>query len=167
VDSIAYGFLLFLMLKKFDKKPSIFFSLVGLFISILGILWVLSNIDKPFAQIFYPFIAALLGCFSIIVCLSIEARCKKNLFILYLSDVTGKTSYAVYLFHTLIICLVGNMLGATPLWLRFIVFVIGTAIIATLSTYLFEQPILQLRPRYNRVLNRESYHQEIIISQNN
>jgi peptidoglycan/LPS O-acetylase OafA/YrhL len=149
IDSIAYGFLLFLMINKFAYKPSLVFGLLGLLIFSTAILYLLHIIDKTLPQVLYPFTAASFGCFAIIFFLSFEdTRMYRNMMVRQVSHIAGQISYAVYLFHMPVMYMVGLTLGTYPFLVRLIVFLVGILTIAAVSNYLFEQPILLLRPKY-------------------
>lgn len=145
VNSIAYGFLLFLWVSQRayrPRRPSLALALVlGCSAALLFLL--LQHVDASIvSQAAYPFAAAAFGCACVAFFLSLEpvlaGRSLRRL-----SDLAGRTSYAVYLFHLLVIYALAAHCRAWPISLKLGAFCLGTATLALASSYLLEQPIYQ------------------------
>jgi peptidoglycan/LPS O-acetylase OafA/YrhL len=142
VDAIAWGFLLFMALNSRSiRTPTALLTLVGSAMA-LGIL--LLEIDGGrVAQALYHFAAAAFGSACIALALALESKVQR---MRPISEVTGATSYAVYLFHMLAIYLTARMglAGVSGL----VAFCALTAALALASSYGLERPILASRPNY-------------------
>lgn len=148
LDSVAYGFLLYLATQYLPAPRRLWWQMTGLFFCTTFIVILLSLVESTsVARVIYPFIAAGFGAFSILVFLHLDRYCQGPI-MRRVSDVSGKLSYSIYLFHLICIYAVKAALGNSHLFLQFGAYFIGTALIATMSSYLFEQPILLMRPKY-------------------
>ena len=148
IDSIAYGFVLFLATQYLPACFRFRWQVTGLFFCTTAIVILLQLVEySSVAQMIYPLIAAGFGVFSILVFHSLDRFCQGPR-MRRISEVSGKLSYSIYLFHLLGIYVVKAGLEGSPVVLQFGAYIVGTAIIATMSSYLFEQPILLMRPKY-------------------
>jgi peptidoglycan/LPS O-acetylase OafA/YrhL len=143
VDSIAYGFLLYLALRgRPAGRPTILIG--GMILSGAVMFGLLHFVEQSRAsQIAYPLAAAVFGAFVITSALALEPLARRQP---ALARAAGATSYAVYLYHLLTIYLLS--LIQLPLWLAFAAFLLVTALLAAMSTYGLEKPILAMRPKY-------------------
>jgi peptidoglycan/LPS O-acetylase OafA/YrhL len=148
LDSVAYGFLLYLVTQYLPARRRLWWPVGGLLFCATSIFILLQLVENSgVARAIYPLIAAGFGAFSILVFLKLDRHCQGPM-VRRVSEVSGKLSYSIYLFHLICIYVVKAALGSSPFVVQFIAYFIGTAIIATMSSYLFEQPILLLRPKY-------------------
>jgi peptidoglycan/LPS O-acetylase OafA/YrhL len=143
VDSIAYGFLLYLALRgRPVGRPMLMIAgLIGSTALMFGLLAVVEQ--NQAAQIAYPPAAAAFGSFVIVSALAVEAWARHKPAI---AAAAGTTSYAVYLYHLLAIYLLARL--HWPLWLTLIAFVLVAGLLSALSSYGLEKPILAKRPKY-------------------
>jgi peptidoglycan/LPS O-acetylase OafA/YrhL len=143
LDSVAYGFLLYLTLRgRPAGRPTILIGGVILSGAVMfGLLHVVEQ--SRVSQIAYPLAAAVFGAFVITSALALEPFARRQL---ALAHAAGATSYAVYLYHLLPIYLLS--LIHLPLWLAFTAFLLLTALLSAVSTYGLEKPILAMRPKY-------------------
>jgi peptidoglycan/LPS O-acetylase OafA/YrhL len=151
VDSIAYGFLLYLGQAWLSARLTPWMQGGGLAICVAVLFALLGSVEhSAVAQRLYPLVAAAFGALVILIFLAGDALLQGPL-ARRLADFSGKISYAIYLFHLICIYAVTVALGASTLALQFAVYCVSVLILAAISTFLFEQPILQLRPRYRQV----------------
>ena len=144
IDSIAYGFLLYLALRgRSVHRPLPCFA--GLIVS-GTLMFLLLNIveESRAAELAYPLAAAAFGALSILSALSCEAWAERRRAI---CNTAGATSYAVYLYHLLAIYVLAQL--HWTLWLAAIGFIAVTSLLAAISTYGLEKPILAMRPKYS------------------
>lgn len=148
VDSIAFGFLLYLGLERLPPLtlravPACLAAALALVYALYGLL---QSVEASVAaQMAFPFVAAAFGASCICLFQALEPLFRGPL-LRRVADVAGKTSYAVYLFHLLPAYLVANLdLSVTT---KLGLFIAATAALATVSSYLLEQPVLEMRPRY-------------------
>lgn len=144
INSIAYGFLLYLALRgRSVGRPAVMFA--GLILSAALMFALLQAVEQSwFAQILYPLAAALFGSFVIVSALAVEAWARQ---VPVITDVSGGTSYAVYLYHLLAIYMVSEL--HWPIWNGLAAFLVLMGLLAALSTYGLEKPILAMRPKYH------------------
>jgi peptidoglycan/LPS O-acetylase OafA/YrhL len=149
IDSIAWGFLLYLALARWPnlvRLPNVMGALAAILTAaiLLVIEWTETS---RLAQYAFPFISAAFG--ASYICLFIGLRqlfergvgCR-------ISNIAGKISYPFYLYHLLVIYLLAG--AAMPIVMRLTLFCIGTGVLAGGNYYFIEQPILAARPHYRR-----------------
>jgi peptidoglycan/LPS O-acetylase OafA/YrhL len=157
IDSIAYGFLLYVMMQRFGEgwteKPrtsaqlltfAIFVActLVGFYVTSRAI-----TAGYVVSQHIFPFIAAAFGMSAILAFYMLDSTFKTrriSSFCLYF----GRISYSVYLFHVMLILLMRPALQQLPIAVQICIYVGGCVIFSTLFFYYFEKPILAARPKY-------------------
>jgi peptidoglycan/LPS O-acetylase OafA/YrhL len=143
VDSIAYGFLLYLAVRRRPVRGPIFL-VAGTMLSTAVMFGLLQVIEQSrAAQLAYPPAAAVFGSFVIVSALALEAWARQKPVI---AQAAGTTSYAVYLYHLLAIYVLAQL--HWPLWLALAAFVLLTGLLSALSSYGLEKPILAMRPKY-------------------
>ncbi len=148
MDAIAWGFVLYLAIGNEVGRRRVPWLAAGTAIlGIAAVVLVALAETSVAAQVLFPFAASGFGAAAIGLCLGLETAARSWS---RLGDVSGKTSYAVYLFHLLPIYLLAMFAPGWPLVLKFAVFLAGTGALAGVSSYLIEAPILAMRPRYRR-----------------
>lgn len=147
VDSIAYGFLLYLWMPWLSNRTRS--QLAAGFIVSLALLFALLALVETsvVAQFFYPPAAAAFGSLAILVFLRLEHRLRGHR-LRAICDLSGKLSYSIYLFHLICLYAVAASLDRAPLVIQFAAYGLSVAILAAMSSFWLEQPILQRRPRY-------------------
>jgi peptidoglycan/LPS O-acetylase OafA/YrhL len=149
VDSIAFGFLLFLWVSHRTGRAWRPLSLAIILLCLGGLMFaILLHIDgHVITQAVYPLAAAAFGSACVAFFLSLDPVLRSRA-IRNLSDLAGRTSYAIYLFHLLVIYVLSTHCHGWSVAPKFVVFCIATVVLALVSSYLLEQPILTMRPRY-------------------
>jgi len=96
----------------------------------------------------FPFAAALFGSAAIIGALRAETAIRRLTALGWLGRYLGRVSYSTYLFHIILIELIGAALPALGGLAQLALFLIGLFGFTTLFYVYFERPILAARPRY-------------------
>jgi peptidoglycan/LPS O-acetylase OafA/YrhL len=151
IDSISYGFLAFLFISNLRRIPSLFLATgTAAFFSLS--LFVAEEISLGNGDIWkdgFLYSSAAFGVSSIVLFYRINDF-SSGRFKLYTSfcSFLGRTSYSVYLFHSIVLVLMPNESGGDffLLLLIYIGVVLGFAYIFYLVV---EKPILARRPRYD------------------
>jgi peptidoglycan/LPS O-acetylase OafA/YrhL len=159
VDSIAWGFLLYIAtdkLRPFDlHRPHerVWFGLsIAMFVACYALCATISynTIESSFSRALFPFSAATLGVSAIFVFRqseSIFARGMLRGFSFYL----GHISYSVYLFHLLVAMILKPKLSGLGTLTQFVVYIGMLFGLTTIVWLYFERPILAARPRYDGI----------------
>jgi len=155
IDSIGYGFLLYLGIEGF-KRPwlrniPIWILAVAAVVMTAFSIAILDHIaatGDPLAEQIFPFAAALFGSALILFALRCETLLWRRPRVAQLGFWLGRISYSTYLFHIILIELIVAAfprVGIMPEGLLFVavLFTLTTAFYAS-----FERPILARRPRY-------------------
>jgi peptidoglycan/LPS O-acetylase OafA/YrhL len=154
IDSIAYGFLLYILVhrvapKHFGRLSSItagaFFVATALlaFCAIVAI----TDHNSLLAKHLFPWLAALFGSSCILLALKMENAVAARHWLSEASFFGGRISYSVYLFHIILLGGLGSIQASQTLAIQFAAYVAGVAAVATLVYSTFEKPILLARPR--------------------
>jgi peptidoglycan/LPS O-acetylase OafA/YrhL len=149
VDSIAWGFLLYLAINRWSRlalAPIVMGVLAAALALVL--LFVTEQTETSLvAQFLFPFVAAAFGaaciCFFVRLNPLFDHRAVRRI-----ADIVGRLSYPVYLYHLLVIYLLARFSAPAPL--RLMLFCLATGALSAGSVYLFERPILAARPHYRR-----------------
>jgi peptidoglycan/LPS O-acetylase OafA/YrhL len=161
IDSIAYGFVLYLFVSR--ATPA--WNLMGRWAALLAFLMttavllyvdvaLLGNDSSPGLRHLHPFASAAFGMSTVIFFLSLEAQVtswRMN----SISAYVGHLSYPIYLFHLAVLFGLARLVPEQHVLVGFGLYVGGTVLIAAVIHYAFEQPILAARPRY-RVGSRKT-----------
>ncbi|PWT86748.1 MAG: hypothetical protein C5B56_11940 [Proteobacteria bacterium] len=156
IDSIAYGFLLFLLLQRlrmeWDARAR--WLLLVLLASTTGLLVVVNTAmqadDAHWLRQINPFVSAAFGMSMLTFFLSIDSMFRKPWMkagFTYL----GRISYPTYLFHLVILFVLGRFLTTLGAPWSFFLYVGAVVAFTTLFFYGFEKVILASRPRYQKV----------------
>jgi peptidoglycan/LPS O-acetylase OafA/YrhL len=149
IDSIAYGFLLYLWVSKAhslrDKLPQIGIAFLVSTALIYTInLGAVQDANRIYRDV-HPFVSAAFGCSAILLFIALEERLS---FTERLASYMGRISYPVYLLHLPAIYILTALLQSQALWVQFITYVISAVAIATAFNWWIERPILAARPGY-------------------
>jgi peptidoglycan/LPS O-acetylase OafA/YrhL len=156
IDSIAYGFLLYLVLQRatFEWNARLrlgaLLLLAATTIALLDVNVRMLVSDAGWLRQINPFVSAAFGMSTLLFFLSINSLLQapwKRAASAYL----GHISYPIYLFHLVILYVLARYLPQhNELW-HFVPYVTAVVLFTTLFHYGFERPILAARPRYPQV----------------
>ena len=155
LNSIGYGFLLYLAvdrtgISRLDRVPG-WLAAVALALTTVGAYAVLDRItasgNRAMEHLF-PFAAALFGSAAILCALHAEASIQRIPALAWLGRYLGRVSYSTYLFHVILIELIGAALPAIGAIAQLALFLTALFGVTTLFYIYFERPILAARPRF-------------------
>ena len=150
LDAIVYGFLLFIFINKMHKNLNNIYLLILSFIVLTIICFSVFhlNVSKNFyyLKIFSHYLIAMWGSILLILFFNLDKIFKSRL-IYKINLFLGKISYSIYLFHLIIIYIIGLNKNLS-FFAYFIIFIIVQIGVSTLLYYFFEEPILNSRPKY-------------------
>jgi peptidoglycan/LPS O-acetylase OafA/YrhL len=152
IDSIAYGFLLYLVLQrpKFEWNARLCVLALLLAATTIAMFYVndrmLAN-DAGWLRQIHPFASAAFGMATVVFFLSINSLLQapwRAATCTYL----GHISYPTYLFHLVVLYVLARYLPQhAELW-HFVLYVTAVVVFTTIFYYGFDRPILASRPRY-------------------
>jgi peptidoglycan/LPS O-acetylase OafA/YrhL len=150
IDSIAYGFLLYLFVRTAptlrDKIPLLSLVFACCVVLMYFVNTEAAGISHRIFRDLHPFASAAFGSSAILLCIGLEERVGIPE---RLADFMGRISYPVYLLHLPILYfLAKTSLSSQTLWLQFTIYVALTIGLATAFNKWIEQPILKARPGY-------------------
>jgi len=155
LDSIGYGFLLYLALEQFGsqrlRKLPGWIVAMALLAATLCAYVVLNRITETgnrAAEHIFPFAAAVFGSAAIVCALRAEAAIQRLPALAWLGRYLGRVSYSTYLFHVILIELIGALLPQLGGFGQLALFLAVLFGFTTLFYVYFERPILAARPRY-------------------
>lgn len=146
VDSIAYGFLLFIGMRR---PPSFAPSVLASIAASILISYALAEIagGSRVAESAFPLLAALFGASLVSTALACDSAISRVSLGSAISFWLGRVSYSVYLFHSIFAALLVTKLPYSAG--TNIALVLGSTIVfCSVFYYTFEQPILESRPSY-------------------
>jgi peptidoglycan/LPS O-acetylase OafA/YrhL/lysophospholipase L1-like esterase len=158
IDSIVWGFLLYLALERRSPlalddasgrwRLTALLALLAVAIPAeLGVVVLALDGDLS-AQLAFPYVSAAFGMIAVgVVWLSEDLF--RNRLVRGASFYLGRISYSVYLFHLTIIMALKPMMASTPFVLQLAVYVLAILALSTLFFVGFERPILAARPYYS------------------
>jgi peptidoglycan/LPS O-acetylase OafA/YrhL/lysophospholipase L1-like esterase len=165
LDSIAFGFLLYLLVDRVatDWASNVSLRSVGIAIIVLGTAAVVgfeitrgAAIDSQHvAQHFFPFAAAAFGASAIVAFLSLERFIAQGRFLTQFCLFMGRISYSIYLFHITLILLLRPKIEALPIAIQIGIYISVLVTFSSMFYLYFEKPILAARPRFTRAENTE------------
>ena len=155
LDSIGYGFLLYLAVERagrarLNRVPG-WIILLALGLATVVAYAILDRITKTgehASEHLFPFAAALFGGAAILCALRAEAAIQRISALAWLGRCLGRVSYSTYLFHVILIEVIGAALprvGAVSQLALFLTVLFG---VTSLFYVYFERPILAARPHY-------------------
>ncbi|TFV69428.1 acyltransferase [Bradyrhizobium frederickii] len=150
VDAIAWGFVLAIALPSLTKVrlPLALFLLV---VSTSFAVWVTSlgaQSANSMMEFTFPFYAPGLGAVAILCAIKLESAVARNRTLSRVGIFLGQISYSTYLFHLLILSAVAPLSRLLPMAIVLVIYLIATAVVATLMYQAVEAPILDARPRF-------------------
>jgi peptidoglycan/LPS O-acetylase OafA/YrhL len=160
LDSIAYGFLLYLVVQRWQTRsraiepsiggrfgPAVIFCIFGV---IGAVVTALALNDGPAVpRILFPFFAPMFGVAAVLLFYTLSSTAWGGWhFALFLY--MGRVSYSVYLFHMLLILALRPQLQALSLLLQLAIYLGCMLVACSLFYYYFERPILAARPKYKQ-----------------
>jgi peptidoglycan/LPS O-acetylase OafA/YrhL/lysophospholipase L1-like esterase len=157
IDSIVWGFLLYLAL---ERRPAIRLDdassqgRLGVLLTLLAVaipvelaVAILAVEGDPSAQLAFPYVSAAFGMIAVGVLWQAEDFFH-NRAVRAASFYLGRVSYSVYLFHLIVIMALKPLLASTPLPLQLTLYVLAILALSTVFFAGFERPILVARPYY-------------------
>lgn len=154
LNSIGYGFLLYVALDQLGDRlrriPGWILALALALATVCAYL-VLNRITETgdhAAEQFFPFAAALFGGAAIIGALRAETAIQHVPALAWLGRCLGRVSYSTYLFHVILIELIGAMLPRLGALTQLVLFLTVLFGFTTIFYLYFERPILAARPHY-------------------
>jgi peptidoglycan/LPS O-acetylase OafA/YrhL len=150
VDSIAYGFLLYIALERAVLAGRSIAGSALAFAACAAVAYgvTLGIAGHPDYAEFFPFCAAACGISAIVFFRALEPVFHYHPWIAGFCYFAGRISYSVYLFHLLIAVGLRSVLGGLPLLLQLAAYLCCCVAASTLFFRYFERPILAARPRY-------------------
>ena len=150
LDAIAFGFILYYF-KDILRKNSL--NLILISFSIILTSYITYKIFEinisesyQFIKMLSHFVIAIWGSAILIFFYFINKLINKN-FVFKLNIFLGRISYSTYLFHLILIYIIGSFKDIS-LTLFLIIFTVAQIIISSILYYFFEEPILKSRPSY-------------------
>jgi peptidoglycan/LPS O-acetylase OafA/YrhL len=161
VDSIAYGFLLYLIVQRttFAWTKQLRFAAFLMFVATSAAVLYVNNgmlkSDAAWLRQVNPFVSAAFGMAALVFFLSINALIRAGWlksFCAYL----GHISYPTYLFHLVILYALSHLLAEHELGISLLLYAASVVLFTTIFFFSFEKPILASRPRYRDIPGTES-----------
>ena len=153
LDSIVFGFLLFLVINKVSNIViNLFhnnFKIILIISSLLIVVsskMVISN-PKPIWLLVYIYFTSIFGMFIVFILVR-KNHLFESLKILKLFSIySGALSYSLYLFHPIILIIV-EQYEFNSIAIKFLLYILGTIFLAIIVRYFYETEILRSRPNY-------------------
>jgi peptidoglycan/LPS O-acetylase OafA/YrhL len=157
IDSIAYGFLLYLLVTHIAERGTLSKSLPAAgclaFLTFAGLGFVLTGRatvqQEPISQLLFAFEAAFFG-MSAVALAYWSSRLVSGRRMSAVCVYLGRISYSVYLFHIMLIMLLRPILADLPVVAQLAVYLAMCVLCSSLFYFYFEAPILAARPRFRR-----------------
>jgi peptidoglycan/LPS O-acetylase OafA/YrhL/lysophospholipase L1-like esterase len=157
VDSIVWGFLLYLALERRSPieldttsgrwRLASLFALLAVAIPAELAVTILAVEGAASAQFTFPYVSAAFGMVAVGVLWQAEGLFH-NRIVRGASFFLGRISYSVYLFHLILIMALKPLLASTPFAFQLVVYVLAILTFSTVFFAGFERPILAARPYY-------------------
>ena len=154
LDSIGYGFLLYLALEhgaaELRRLPAWALGALLALATVFAYLVVarVAATGDRLAEHIFPFAAAVFGALAILVAIRVERVIEAAPALARLGRYLGRISYSTYLFHIILIELMGALLPGLATGAQLALFLLALFGVTTAFYYSFERPILAARPRY-------------------
>lgn len=151
INSIAYGFLLFLCVQAIGLRRLVSLRLAagialgGFLMLIAWLAWDIASTGSAIAKQLYPFVAAGFGVSAVGVFAAFDAFAGRNRRLRAACLVLGKISYPVYLFHFSAMVLLKSHFDGV--WWPLAIYVTGVPVFSWFFHVTFERPILLARPQ--------------------
>lgn len=162
IDSIAYGFLLYMFVRLYAERSAsglhavvfslpvtiIFFIVAASLASVL--LWHVEATRNHLAETLFPFAAAGFGMSAVILSYSARNLLQWSYWIAESCYLLGRVSYSLYLLHLCVAMLVAPYLTDLPVTARVSIYLVVSVALSAVFYHVFERPILAMRPNYRR-----------------
>jgi peptidoglycan/LPS O-acetylase OafA/YrhL len=155
LDSIGYGFLLYLAVERLNRarlsQMRGWAMALALALATACAYLILDRITETgdhAAEQLFPFAAALFGGAAILCALRAEAAIQRVRALAWLGHYLGRVSYSTYLFHIILIELIGAALPRLGGFAQLVLFLAVLFAFTTAFYVYFERPILAGRPHY-------------------
>jgi len=155
LDSIGYGFLLYLAVDRagtarLHRVPGWVIALILVLATVCAyaVLDRITETGDHAAEQLFPFSAAIFGGASILCAVRAEGAIQRLPALAWLGRYLGRVSYSTYLFHVILIELIGGLLPRLNSLTQLALFLIMLFGFTTLFYVYFERPILAARPHY-------------------
>lgn len=148
IDSIAYGFLLYILIGTPRAGVSFIGAMASAVLAFFA-LWGAAN-HIAVAEAAFPLTAAVYGCFSLVLALSLNDWIARSRILTWTSTFAGRISYSTYLFHSIFAMVLMDRLAPMPLAYRAAITLGVTIVFCTVLYYAYEKPILAARPQYGK-----------------
>jgi peptidoglycan/LPS O-acetylase OafA/YrhL/lysophospholipase L1-like esterase len=152
LDSICFGFLLFLVASPMHgRRPRLFAfaSLLTFLVSTIALIAIFANLrdgSRGLLQLIFMYVASAFGASLIALALQCESAIRSSAPARWVATWLGRLSYDVYLFHLPLIMAVAALGWEGPAAL--LTYVSLLLIVCTGVYVTFERPILAARPHY-------------------
>jgi peptidoglycan/LPS O-acetylase OafA/YrhL len=156
IDSIAYGFLLYLVLQHANfewnarLRSGALLLLTATTLALLHMNGRMLESDAGWLRQIYPFASAAFGMSTLVFFLSVNSLFQARWGRVVCSYL-GNISYPIYLFHLVILYLLAHYLWQHDEFWHFILYLAAVVLFTTAFFYGFDRPILASRPRYPQV----------------
>lgn len=155
IDSIAYGFGLYLINKTYfasSISTRLLASIVGLLVLLTASTFVLTMTiltDMSISKQFFPFACGLFGMAAVQLFLFCDRYIQRSPAVSRFGLLLGRISYSVYLFHLIIILILNSRAPHMSALIQFCLYIATLAIFCYCFYRWFEKPILLARPEYH------------------
>ncbi len=155
LDSIAFGFLLFLVINKVSGTTINLFHnnfkiilLIFSFLIVVSSKMVISN-PKPIWLLFYIYFTSCFGMLIVFILVRKNHLFESFKILKLFSFYSGALSYSLYLFHPIILIVV-DQYEFKYTSIKFLLYILGTVFLAGMVRYFYEIEILRSRPNYQQ-----------------
>jgi len=154
LDSIGYGFLLYITVNRVGSRLhrlpawAIVSAMVLVTASAFILLTRIVETGDRLGEFLFPFAAAVFGGAAILCALRAEAAIQNFPTLALLGRFLGRVSYSTYLFHVILIELIGAALQSAGLVAQLPLFLAALFGFTTAFYAYIERPILAARPHY-------------------
>ena len=156
IDSIAYGFLLYLILEQAKFEWNAALRLIALLLLaastalLLHINLQMLESQAAWPRHVHPFVSAAFGMSTVTFFLSINSLLRMQ-WMKAIGTYLGQISYPVYLFHLAILYVLARLVPPHNDAWHFLLYAGAVVLFTTIFFHGFEKPILASRPRYRHV----------------
>jgi len=156
IDSIAYGFLLYLILEQAKFEWNAALRLIALLLLaastalLLHINLQMLESQAAWPRHIHPFASAAFGMSTVTFFLSINSLLRMQ-WMKAIGTYLGQISYPVYLFHLAILYVLARLVPPHNDAWHFLLYAGAVVLFTTIFFHGFEKPILASRPRYRHV----------------
>jgi peptidoglycan/LPS O-acetylase OafA/YrhL len=158
IDSIAFGFLLYLAFEKlgYFQTPRPFsrgivrWALLFVACSIAGgSVAYLTTIDNSLSMHAFPYAAAAVGLSAVALFRNAESLFAGRKVLSDFGDYLGRISYTVYLFHIILAIILKPKLASLDMTWQMLIYISCLVVVCSIFWHFFEKTILAARPKYS------------------